>query len=82
MRGSQLCGIPHANHFVGDLWAGRHGLEWPNFAVFLICVGLVVFAATDWGRPRALIGFGGPWILSGASYLPRNAYAVNRVSTR
>lgn len=70
------------HHFAGDLWAGRHGLERPYFAVFPICVGLVVFAATDRGRPRALLGSGGPWILSGTSYLPRNAHAVNRVSTR
>ncbi|MEU5343749.1 DUF3592 domain-containing protein [Streptomyces sp. NPDC020766] len=71
-------GRPHAYRFVGDLWAGRRGLGWPNFAVFLIYVGLVVFAAIDWGRPWALIGFGVPWTVSGVCYMPQNARVVNR----
>lgn len=65
-------GRPHAYQFAGDLWAGRRGLGWPNFALFLIYVGLVVFAAVDWAWPWALIGFGGPWTGSVAWYLPRN----------
>lgn len=71
-------GRPHAYRFVGDLWAGRRGLGWPNFAVFLIYAGLVVYAAIDWGWPWALIGFGGPWTLSGVFYVPQNARVANR----
>lgn len=71
-------GRPHAYRFVDDLRAGRHGLGWPNFAVFLIYVGLVVFTAIDRGWPWALIGFGVPWTLSGVWYLPQNARTVNR----
>ncbi|MCX4850343.1 DUF3592 domain-containing protein [Streptomyces sp. NBC_00893] len=71
-------GRPHAYRFVGDLRAGRHGLGWPNFAVFLIYVGLVVFAAIDWSWPWALIGFGGPWTVSGVWYVPQNTRAANR----
>ncbi|WP_030182982.1 DUF3592 domain-containing protein [Streptomyces violaceorubidus] len=71
-------GRPHAYRFVGDLWAGRRGLGWPNFAIFLIYVGLVVFAAVDRAWPWALIGFGVPWTLSGAWYLPQSDRAVSR----
>ncbi|MER6169203.1 DUF3592 domain-containing protein [Streptomyces violaceorubidus] len=71
-------GRPHAYQFVGDLWAGRRGLGWPNFAIFLIYVGLVVFAAVDRAWPWALIGFGVPWTLSGAWYLPQSERAVSR----
>ncbi|MEU9763943.1 DUF3592 domain-containing protein [Streptomyces sp. NPDC047985] len=71
-------GRPHAYRFVGDLRAGRRGLGWPNFAVFLIYVGLVVFAAVEWGWPWALIGFGGPWTVNGVWYLPRSERAVSR----
>ncbi|NNN29386.1 DUF3592 domain-containing protein [Streptomyces sp. S3(2020)] len=69
---------PHAYRFVGDLTAGRRGLGWPNFALFLVYVGLVTFAAIDRGWPWALIGFGGPWTLSGLWYLPQSARAVSR----
>ncbi|WEH12462.1 DUF3592 domain-containing protein [Streptomyces sp. VNUA24] len=71
-------GRPHAFRFVGDLRAGRRGLGWPNFAVFLVYVGLVVFAAIDRAWPWALIGFGVPWTVSGVWYLPQSARAVNR----
>lgn len=71
-------GRPHAYHFVGDLWAGRRGLGWPNFAIFLIYAGLVVFAALDWAWPWALIGFGGPWTVSGVWYLPQSERAGSR----
>ncbi|MEU1485814.1 DUF3592 domain-containing protein [Streptomyces sp. NPDC005752] len=71
-------GRPHAHHFVGDLWAGRRGLGRPNFALFLIYVGLVVFASVDWAWPWALVGFGGPWTVSGAWYLPQSERAVSR----
>jgi hypothetical protein len=71
-------GRPHAYRFVGDLWAGRRGLGWPNFAVFLIYAGLVVFAAIDRGWPWALIGFGAPWTVSGLFYLPQNARVASR----
>ncbi|MFF3631484.1 DUF3592 domain-containing protein [Streptomyces sp. NPDC002164] len=71
-------GRPHAYQFVSDLRAGRRGLGWPNFALFLIYVGLVVFAAIDWSWPWALIGFGVPWTLSGVWYMPQSARAVSR----
>ncbi|MFD3376453.1 MULTISPECIES: DUF3592 domain-containing protein [unclassified Streptomyces] len=71
-------GRPHAYQFAGDLWAGRRGLGWPNFAVFLIYVGLVVFAAIDWSWPWALIGFGVPWTVSGVFHMPQNARVESR----
>ncbi|MEU1299163.1 DUF3592 domain-containing protein [Streptomyces shenzhenensis] len=71
-------GRPHAYRFVSDLTAGRRGLGWPNFAVFLIYVGLVVFAAIDWAWPWALIGFGGPWTVNSVWYLPQSVRAVSR----
>ncbi|MGW6204283.1 DUF3592 domain-containing protein [Streptomyces sp. NPDC055089] len=63
-------GRPHGYRFTTDPDAGRSGLGWPNFAVFLIYVGLVVVASIDWDWPWALIGFGVPWTLLGATYLP------------
>ncbi|MFD7071376.1 DUF3592 domain-containing protein [Streptomyces sp. NPDC059913] len=63
-------GRPHAYRFTTDPDAGRSGLGWPNFAAFLVYVGLVVAASVDWGWPWALIGFGVPWTLLGAAYLP------------
>lgn len=71
-------GRPHAYRFVHDLSEGRRGLGWPTFAVFLIYVGLVVFAAIDWSWPWALIGFGVPWTLSGVWYMPQSAHVVRR----
>jgi hypothetical protein len=71
-------GRPHAYQFTSDLRAGRRGLGWPNFALFLIYVALVVFAAIDWSWPWALIGFGVPWTLSGVWYVPQSARAVRR----
>ncbi|BBC34894.1 hypothetical protein SGFS_061880 [Streptomyces graminofaciens] len=71
-------GSPHAFRFTGDLQDGRYGLGWPNFAVFLIYVGLVVVATVDWGWPWALLGFGGPWTLLIAYYLPQNARHTSR----
>ena len=65
-------GRPHAFRFTSDLWAGRRGLGWPSFAVFLIYAGLVTVAAIDWGWPWALLGFGVPWTLSGVCYIPQN----------
>ncbi|MGW2592699.1 DUF3592 domain-containing protein [Streptomyces sp. NPDC001515] len=63
-------GRPHAFRFTTDPDAGRSGLGWPTFAVFLIYVGLVVVASIDRGWPWALVGFGVPWTLLGATYLP------------
>ncbi|MEU2133850.1 DUF3592 domain-containing protein [Streptomyces sp. NPDC018352] len=72
-------GRPHTyQFFTGDLQAGRRGLGWPNFALFLIYVALVIFAAIDWSWPWALIGFGVPWTLSGVWYMPQSARAVRR----
>lgn len=69
---------PHAFRFTSDLSEGRHGLGWPNFAVFLIYAGLVAVAAIDWGWPWALLGFGVPWALSVALYMPQNARESSR----
>jgi len=71
-------GRPHAFRFVIDLETSRHGLGWPNFAVFLVYVGLVTVAAIDWGWPWALVGFGVPWTVCGAFYLPQNARHTRR----
>ncbi|MFI6285775.1 DUF3592 domain-containing protein [Streptomyces sp. NPDC051018] len=71
-------GGPHAFRFTGDLRAGRYGLGRPNCAVFLIYAGLVVFAVVEWGWPWALLGFGVPWTLSGAYYMPGNARLTSR----
>ncbi|MEU1520293.1 DUF3592 domain-containing protein [Streptomyces sp. NPDC005811] len=71
-------GRPHAYRFVHDLAEGRRGLGWPSFAVFLIYVGLVVFAAIDWAWPWALIGSGGPLAIVTALYLPQVAPVANR----
>ncbi|MFJ1828731.1 DUF3592 domain-containing protein, partial [Streptomyces sp. NPDC088178] len=71
-------GRPHAYRFTSDFQGSSRGLGWPNFAVFLIYVGLVVVAAIDWGWPWALIGFGAPWAVSIACHLPRNVRDVNR----
>ncbi|MCX5560461.1 DUF3592 domain-containing protein [Streptomyces sp. NBC_00038] len=71
-------GRPHAHRFTSDLWGGRYGLVRPNCAVFLIYAGLVAVAAIDWGWPWALIGFGVPWTVSGAYYVPANARETSR----
>ncbi|MFD8985024.1 DUF3592 domain-containing protein [Streptomyces sp. NPDC059564] len=71
-------GRPHAYRFTLDLWANRHGRAWPNSAVFLLYAGLVALATTDWGWPWALLGFGVPWTVSGACYVPQNARAASR----
>ncbi|MFF0447586.1 DUF3592 domain-containing protein [Streptomyces sp. NPDC004609] len=65
-------GRPHAFRFTSDLSEGGRGLGWPAFAVFLVYAGLVVAAAIDWGWPWALLGFCGPWALSGVYHLPGN----------
>ncbi|KDN80601.1 hypothetical protein KCH_76500 [Kitasatospora cheerisanensis KCTC 2395] len=73
------CGRPHAyQFFTGDPAACRCGLGRPNFALFLIHAGLVVFATIDWNWPWALIGFGVPWTRSGLFHLARSARAVRR----
>ena len=71
-------GMPHAFRFTSNLQAGRRGLGRPNFAVFLIYAGLVAAAAIDWGWPWALFGFGGPWTVLFACYLPANAREMSR----
>lgn len=53
-------GRPHAFRFTDHLQAGRRGLAWPNTAVFLVYVGLVVVASVDWGWPWALVAVFGP----------------------
>ena len=71
-------GRPHAYRFTSDLQEGGRGLGWPNFAVFLIYAGLVVVAAVDRGWPWALLGFCGPWAVSGVYHLRGNIRDVNR----
>lgn len=71
-------GRPHAFRFTNDLSEGGRGLGWPAFSLFLVYAGLVVVAAIDWGWPWALIGFCGPWALSGVYHLPGNIRDRNR----
>ncbi|MHA6760024.1 DUF485 domain-containing protein [Streptacidiphilus sp. PAMC 29251] len=71
-------GRPHAFRFSDDLWDGRRGLGWPNFAVFLIYAGLVAVAAIDWSWPWALVGSGAPVIVLAACYLPQDVRRMRR----
>lgn len=71
-------GRPHAFGFTNQPEEGGRGLGWPNFAVFLIYVGLLVVAAIDWGWPWALIGSCGPWAVVIACYLPENVRDTHR----
>ncbi|MFE4173549.1 DUF3592 domain-containing protein [Streptomyces sp. NPDC056909] len=71
-------GRPHAFRFTSDLSEGGRGLGWPTFAVFLVYAGPVVVAAIDRGWPWALLGFCGPWALSGIYHLPGNVRDRNR----
>ncbi|WP_331754438.1 DUF3592 domain-containing protein (plasmid) [Streptomyces sp. NBC_00012] len=71
-------GRPHAYRFSNTPQEASRGLGWPSFAVFLVYVGLVVLAALEWGWPWALVGFGGPWAVSGAVHLPGAVRAKNR----
>ncbi|MFB6878204.1 DUF3592 domain-containing protein [Streptomyces sp. NPDC056323] len=65
-------GRPHAFRFANHLSEGGRGLGWANFALFLVYAGLVAVAAIDLGWPWALLGFCGPWALSGLYHLPGN----------
>ncbi|WP_030683080.1 DUF3592 domain-containing protein [Streptomyces sp. NRRL B-1347] len=71
-------GRPHAYRFSHTPQEPSRGLGWPSFALFLVCVGLVVLAAVDWGWPWALIGFGAPGAVYAAVHLPRTVRAKNR----
>lgn len=71
-------GRPHAFRFTRDLSEGGRGLGWPTFALFLVYAGLVVAATIDRGWPWALLGFCGPWALSGVYHLPGNVRDRNR----
>lgn len=71
-------GRPHAFRFTSDPSEGGRGLGLPTFAVFLVYAGLVVVAAIDRGWPWALVGFCGPWALSGVYHLPGNVRDRNR----
>ncbi|GAV44045.1 DUF3592 domain-containing protein [Streptomyces acidiscabies] len=65
-------GRPHAYEFsTAPVEPGR-GLGWPNFAVFLIYAGVVVYLAVEYAWPWALVGFCGPWAVIGVLYLPEN----------
>lgn len=65
-------GRPHAFRFVVHPVDGGRGLVWPTFALFLVYAGVVTVTAIDRGWPWALIGFCGPWALSGLYHLPGN----------
>lgn len=69
---------PHAFRFTRDPSEGGRGLGWPAFALFLAYAGLIVAAAIDRGWPWALLGFCGPWALSGMYHLPGNIRERNR----
>ncbi|MEV5707169.1 DUF3592 domain-containing protein [Actinoallomurus sp. NPDC052274] len=71
-------GRPHAFRFTSHPQEGGRGLGWPNFAVFLIYIGVVVVAAIDRGWPWALIGFCGPWAVVIACHLPGNVRDTHR----
>ncbi|MFC9759133.1 DUF3592 domain-containing protein [Streptomyces sp. NPDC056921] len=71
-------GRPHAYRFSNTPQEPGRGLGRPGFAVFLVYVGLVALAAVGWGWPWTLIGFGGPWAVSGAVQLPGAVRAKNR----
>lgn len=51
---------------------------WANVALLLVYAGLVTAAAIDRGRPWELLGFCGPWALSGLFHLPGNIRDRNR----
>ncbi|MYU24971.1 DUF3592 domain-containing protein [Streptomyces sp. SID8352] len=71
-------GRPHAFRFAGHLSGGGHGLGPPTFALVLVYAGLVTVVAIDHGWPWALLGFCGPWALSGLYHLPGNVRDRNR----
>lgn len=71
-------GRPHAFRFTDDLREGRFGLGLPNCAVFLIYAGLVTVVAIDRGWQWALLGFGVPWSVSVACFLPQGARRASR----
>ncbi|MEV8452293.1 DUF3592 domain-containing protein [Streptomyces sp. NPDC052095] len=71
-------GRPHAHRFTRDLSGGGRGLGVPLFAVFLAYAGPVVAAAIERGWPWAVLGFCGPWALSGLYHLPGNVRDRNR----
>lgn len=71
-------GRPHAFRFASHLSDGGRGLGWANFALLLVYAGLVTAAAIDRGWPWALLGFCGPWSLSGLFHLPGNIRDRNR----
>ncbi|MEW1721544.1 DUF3592 domain-containing protein [Streptomyces sp. NPDC093109] len=75
---SYVRGRPHAYRFSAVPLEPGRGLWLPGVAVFLVYAGLVVLAAVERGWPWALIGFGGPWALSGAVYLPGSVRDRNR----
>ncbi|MFJ3880244.1 DUF3592 domain-containing protein [Streptomyces sp. NPDC090077] len=70
-------GSPQAFRFTGSPGADVRGLGRPNFAAFLVYAGVVVVVAVDRGWPWALLGFGGPWALSGIWHLPGNVRDMN-----
>ncbi|MED7952150.1 DUF3592 domain-containing protein [Streptomyces sp. BE303] len=71
-------GRPHAVRFASQVPEGGRGLGRPNFLLFLVYAGLVAVAVVDRGWPWALVGFCGPWALSGLFHLPGNVRDRNR----
>ncbi|MFF4174045.1 DUF3592 domain-containing protein [Streptomyces sp. NPDC001744] len=75
-------GRPHAYRFSRAPERPSRGLALPNFAVFLVCAGLVALTAIDRGWPWALIGSGGPPAVVTAAHLPGTLRAGRRRADR
>ena len=72
-------GRPHTFRFTNNLVVdGDRGLAWPNTAVFLIYISLVVGAAIGWDWPWALVGVCGPWAVLTAVTLPQSRRDARR----
>ncbi|MGJ5894272.1 DUF3592 domain-containing protein [Streptomyces niveiscabiei] len=65
-------GRPHAYAFATTPTEPGRGLGWPNFAVFLMYAGCVVYLAVEYAWPWALVGCCGPLAVLGALHLPEN----------
>ncbi|QNP68648.1 DUF3592 domain-containing protein [Streptomyces roseirectus] len=75
-------GRPHAYRFTTAPGEPGRGLGWPNFAVFLIYAGVVVYLAVERAWPWALVGFCGLWALFGLAYVPGSVRASRRRAAR
>lgn len=71
-------GHPERFRITYDVEAGRHGLAWPHFAVFLLYCGLVTDTAIRHGYPWALIGVGVPLAVGMALLLRDDLRLIRR----